>query len=184
MDASVSPSSTTVDVRPGRPPEVGLVLFGPVGSAHMVIEATARFGLPLASKRRYCTVTVFRTPVKWTPVPQPNSRTAGSCFSLFSSMTVSHLNSWSVAASTFFAAPERRPAALSRPTPSVSSKSSLADSESEPWPMYCIGGGSARSEEHTSELQSHLNLVCRLLLEKKKKKKYQFFLSKKKRKKK
>src|SRR5260370_28171814 len=27
----------------------------------------------------------------------------------------------------------------------------------------------ARSEEHTSELQSHLNLVCRLLLEKKNK---------------
>src|SRR5260370_25174544 len=31
---------------------------------------------------------------------------------------------------------------------------------SEPW---------WRSEEHTSELQSHLNLVCRLLLEKKNK---------------
>src|SRR5260370_42447005 len=29
-------------------------------------------------------------------------------------------------------------------------------------------GCSGRSEEHTSELQSHLNLVCRLLLEKKK----------------
>src|SRR4051812_49757391 len=28
--------------------------------------------------------------------------------------------------------------------------------------------GVARSEEHTSELQSHVNLVCRLLLEKKK----------------
>src|SRR5438477_6281200 len=28
---------------------------------------------------------------------------------------------------------------------------------------------SSRSEEHTSELQSHVNLVCRLLLEKKKK---------------
>src|SRR5438477_1575587 len=27
-----------------------------------------------------------------------------------------------------------------------------------------------KSEEHTSELQSHVNLVCRLLLEKKKKK--------------
>src|SRR6516225_7839573 len=27
--------------------------------------------------------------------------------------------------------------------------------------------GSRRSEEHTSELQSHVNLVCRLLLEKK-----------------
>src|SRR5260370_5945496 len=31
-------------------------------------------------------------------------------------------------------------------------------------------GDRGRSEEHTSELQSHLNLVCRLLLEKKKKK--------------
>src|SRR5260370_22425454 len=31
-------------------------------------------------------------------------------------------------------------------------------------------GQDERSEEHTSELQSHLNLVCRLLLEKKKKK--------------
>ena len=29
----------------------------------------------------------------------------------------------------------------------------------------------SRSEEHTSELQSHSDLVCRLLLEKKKKKK-------------
>src|SRR5260221_9124146 len=33
-----------------------------------------------------------------------------------------------------------------------------------------LGG---RSEEHTSELQSHSDLVCRLLLEKKKKKKEQ-----------
>src|SRR2546422_7601422 len=31
------------------------------------------------------------------------------------------------------------------------------------------GGESERSEEHTSELQSRLHLVCRLLLEKKKK---------------
>src|SRR2546430_11237119 len=30
-------------------------------------------------------------------------------------------------------------------------------------------GGDSRSEEHTSELQSQSNLVCRLLLEKKKK---------------
>src|SRR5437773_3596375 len=34
------------------------------------------------------------------------------------------------------------------------------------WP---IPGISHRSEEHTSELQSHHDLVCRLLLEKKKK---------------
>src|SRR5260370_5811937 len=32
-----------------------------------------------------------------------------------------------------------------------------------------VAGHPPRSEEHTSELQSHLNLVCRLLLEKKKK---------------
>src|SRR5438477_6585059 len=34
-----------------------------------------------------------------------------------------------------------------------------------------------RSEEHTSELQSHVNLVCRLLLEKKKKKKMKIKIS-------
>src|SRR5438132_10367014 len=33
----------------------------------------------------------------------------------------------------------------------------------------CTGKGNDRSEEHTSELQSHSDLVCRLLLEKKKK---------------
>src|SRR6266853_3098022 len=35
-----------------------------------------------------------------------------------------------------------------------------------------LSGAVARSEEHTSELQSQSNLVCRLLLEKKKKKKW------------
>src|SRR5260221_8000879 len=41
---------------------------------------------------------------------------------------------------------------------------------------YALGGAAnvaanaARSEEHTSELQSHSDLVCRLLLEKKKNK--------------
>src|SRR2546427_5108402 len=36
-------------------------------------------------------------------------------------------------------------------------------------PRYKILKGAKRSEEHTSELQSQSNLVCRLLLEKKKK---------------
>src|SRR2546430_12778458 len=35
--------------------------------------------------------------------------------------------------------------------------------------------GKIRSEEHTSELQSQSNLVCRLLLEKKKKKKSLYY---------
>src|SRR2546429_5227048 len=33
---------------------------------------------------------------------------------------------------------------------------------------FCFSGSVYRSEEHTSELQSRLHLVCRLLLEKKK----------------
>src|SRR5690242_21524730 len=33
--------------------------------------------------------------------------------------------------------------------------------------LATVGAVSGRSEEHTSELQSHVNLVCRLLLEKK-----------------
>src|SRR5438093_1964830 len=36
---------------------------------------------------------------------------------------------------------------------------------------WLVAGRTARSEEHTSELQSLTNLVCRLLLEKKKKNK-------------
>src|SRR5260370_7756879 len=36
------------------------------------------------------------------------------------------------------------------------------------WRFYTDALRRRRSEEHTSELQSHLNLVCRLLLEKKK----------------
>src|SRR5882762_11714586 len=47
-----------------------------------------------------------------------------------------------------------------------------------------LGEHRHRSEEHTSELQSHLNLVCRLLLEKKKKKKNKKIYNKKKKKKK
>src|SRR5215213_12038890 len=48
-----------------------------------------------------------------------------------------------------------------------------------------LGASVRRSEEHTSELQSLTNLVCRLLLEKKKKKKKNtMFIQKKKRKKK
>src|SRR4051812_49876303 len=37
-------------------------------------------------------------------------------------------------------------------------------------PMRKVLLAVVRSEEHTSELQSHVNIVCRLLLEKKKKK--------------
>src|SRR5256885_12119432 len=45
-----------------------------------------------------------------------------------------------------------------------------AERTSSPRPSPPLGGGE-RSEEHTSELQSPCNLVCRLLLEKKNKSK-------------
>src|SRR2546430_3415284 len=53
--------------------------------------------------------------------------------------------------------PESRPACLSCP-----------NQYWIPIPPWGRGGRGKRSEEHTSELQSQSNLVCRLLLEKKK----------------
>src|SRR5215475_14957540 len=52
--------------------------------------------------------------------------------------------------------------------------------------VWGAGDAGHRSEEHTSELQSRENLVCRLLLEKKKKNKIKYIhlLKKKKKKKK
>src|SRR5688572_32041787 len=41
-------------------------------------------------------------------------------------------------------------------------------------PQVALDEAGVRSEEHTSELQSQSNLVCRLLLEKKKKKKKRY----------
>src|SRR6267143_4967331 len=53
-----------------------------------------------------------------------------------------------------------------------------------PRPAVRAARTAARSEEHTSELQSQFHLVCPLLLEKKKKKKVKIYSSKKKKKKK
>src|SRR3989475_3247238 len=47
---------------------------------------------------------------------------------------------------------------------------SRSESMGQPFESTAAPAGVSRSEEHTSELQSQSNLVCRLLLEKKKKK--------------
>src|SRR5207237_8350538 len=60
-----------------------------------------------------------------------------------------------------------RSRASSRRTTSRSSRLPPASSEPSAW-RGRSRRPATRSEEHTSELQSHLNLVCRLLLEKKK----------------
>src|SRR5260370_22850763 len=49
----------------------------------------------------------------------------------------------------------------------ASSPSAISASHESPCRSFRICASRTRSEEHTSELQSHLNLVCRLLLEKK-----------------
>src|SRR5438477_4312001 len=58
------------------------------------------------------------------------------------------------------------------PTPPATSLRPGATSPATPnGPPSVRFDHSERAEEHTSELQSHVNLVCRLLLEKKKKQK-------------
>src|SRR5438477_5886213 len=57
------------------------------------------------------------------------------------------------------------------PRPTISTKpSSALGSSGKSASCKRVSPLSGRSEEHTSELQSHVNLVCRLLLEKKNKK--------------
>src|SRR5205807_9027324 len=66
------------------------------------------------------------------------------------------------------APPPRSPRqAASAVAPAISIR--RARSRSPPSPVGVASGPRSRSEEHTSELQSPCNLVCRLLLEKKKK---------------
>src|SRR2546430_13145316 len=64
-----------------------------------------------------------------------------------------------------------RPGARERDPPRRSRNGAPPDGVARAWPIARRRGalGDLRSEEHTSELQSQSNLVCRLLLEKKKK---------------
>src|SRR5690606_41597331 len=62
--------------------------------------------------------------------------------------------------------PTRRSSDLAVPPPAPAAP---ADARPSPPPRAPPAEAMARSEEHTSELQSRENLVCRLLLEKKKK---------------
>src|SRR2546425_5357622 len=109
-------------------------------------------------------------------------RSAGTSRSIVTQVCLNH--SSSQANSTPPAAPAARTSRVSR-----TSISAIARSSCPPWPSPSVckcdtpreegtpysairSGRPARSEEHTSELQSLAYLVCRLLLEKKKKKIY------------
>src|SRR5207248_9720127 len=71
------------------------------------------------------------------------------------------------------ATPSRKPSSGRRRSPSARGTSSRCgrSGRCERRAAPLTSARSARSEEHTSELQSPYDLVCRLLLEKKKKKK-------------
>src|SRR5206468_10304444 len=80
------------------------------------------------------------------------------------------------------------PAREKRRRPTVAGRASSSSMIRGPRRLPPLRGPSAqtpareRSEEHTSELQSRSDLVCRLLLEKKKKKKKKYAIKKKKKK--
>src|SRR6478672_5433383 len=95
------------------------------------------------------------------PVPSvstvsPGRRLFGPCISAFHTVTAAHGN---VAASSN----DRCGGRCNRPSAGNTACSASVPSSGKP---KACGG---RSEEHTSELQSRSDLVCRLLLEKKKK---------------
>src|SRR5207237_6458185 len=98
------------------------------------------------------------------PPPLPSFPTRRS-----SDLLSAHLISPAPTASSF----PRIPRALSPSTFSWWSRRSrpcsCPSTPNSPATRSCLRSGLlvTRSEEHTSELQSHLNLVCRLLLEKK-----------------
>src|SRR5690348_17649403 len=71
--------------------------------------------------------------------------------------------------------PEPAPRRSAAPTRSTAAKATTSSSAAP-----AATRSRARSEEHTSELQSPVHLVCRLLLEKKKKKKKKIQQDKKK----
>src|SRR5438876_8977294 len=66
---------------------------------------------------------------------------------------------------------------LPRPGTRITASGAWTSHQYEVFPTWCVPGACidarGRSEEHTSELQSPVHLVCRLLLEKKKKKQQQ-----------
>src|SRR5438105_9717433 len=67
-------------------------------------------------------------------------------------------------------APEEAATALALEWQAIDSRDRRAELYRRAGDLY-LDGDRDRSEEHTSELQSRVDLVCRLLLEKKKKKK-------------
>src|SRR5207302_7690279 len=99
----------------------------------------------------------------------PARRRTDRCFVTAGSDTVKGAASWDTEAS-----PCARRATIARRVGSARAAKMESRPASEPLTIWLSMGhtgplaqGACRSEEHTSELQSRENLVCRLLLEKK-----------------
>src|SRR2546429_7171897 len=79
---------------------------------------------------------------------------------------------------TLFRSDVSKAAGIAKPEPTYGFTPCVADYDNDGWldiyvandstPSLLFKNNRNRSEEHTSELQSRLHLVCRLLLEKKK----------------
>src|SRR5438034_7348783 len=97
------------------------------------------------------------------PSAPSGSTKSGSTLRLSPSRKLANCQAWSVARSPC-QNPTFPPAVASRRLKLLWKSPWLSFAMKIPYPAW------VRSEEHTSELQSHSDLVCRLLLEKKKKK--------------
>src|SRR5438132_5634378 len=102
------------------------------------------------------------------------NRSSGRC-----APTSSAAKSWS----TSICGPSSSSFQLRRARPISSMCPSICSSAAENRRCRASSCCGSRSEEHTSELQSHSDLVCRLLLEKKKKKKKNNYIKHKEKKK-
>src|SRR3989449_4840041 len=99
-----------------------------------------------------------------------------SCFFFFNDTATTEIYTLSLHDALPISCPSSRCASSSCPASRSDGWSSPTTSRRSPSSCRATGpgtsrGSASRSEEHTSELQSRLHLVCRLLLEKKKKKK-------------
>src|SRR5712664_4579715 len=86
----------------------------------------------------------------------------------------SSLNSVFVLSSFFFLMIRRPPRSTLFPYTTLFRSRSRCRPSAPPAMRFARQAGRLRSEEHTSELQSRSDLVCRLLLENKKKQKQQY----------
>src|SRR5688572_31879119 len=136
----------------------------PVSTKSQTVASGKFFTVANPIPNRYIVVlaTTDLSPIA-TPTPTPKSATPVIAKSPDASAMSTELSESS--ATPFFAEPVPEPQVV---TTATDLTAAYGGTFSDTWSAALKGFRLHRSEEHTSELQSQSNLVCRLLLEKKK----------------